>query len=397
MNQKKRQRESFSVASTTGGALSSRGSGRLASRQMKRRSLLISLGIIACALAVSFAPLPGLSRSIVIVSGSELEEPLRVLQPRFEQQYPDIKLDLRFQGSQDIVNNYVNDDNDFAPTVLIPANGELLDEVRDRWAAQNNGDPFYEEPRPIARTMLVGIAWAERGDVLFPSGQFDWGRLRAALDAGTWEAIGGASEWGSFDFVMTDPERSNSGQVSLALMAQAEVGNLSGNSLGTPEVQELAGLLKRSVYNPPRSTDILLQEFIARGPNDADVATVYESIALHRWEEAQARQGQAYQIYYLDPTVETVSTAAIAQRNIDRGTAEAARQFLNFLTAPEQQAVFVQHGFRPVATGLDVATVPGSPWSQNIPGAEVNPTGQTQTAPDAQLVSELIRLWQRSL
>jgi len=368
----------------------------LTSRTMKRRSLLISLGIIACALAISFAPLPGISRQIVVVSGTELEEPLRALQPRFAEQYPHIDLELQFQGSQDIVNNYVDDDNDFTPTVLIPASGELLGEVRDRWVAQNEGDPFHEEPRPIAKTMLVGIAWSERGTVLFPSGSFDWARLNAALEAGTWEAIGGAAEWGSFDFVMTDPERSNSGQITLALMAQAEAGTLSASSLSSPAVQDLAGLVKRSVYNPPRSTDILLQEFIARGPNDADVATVYESIALHRWEEAQTSQGKAYQIYYLNPTVETISTAAIARRNVDAGTAEAARQFLDFLTAPEQQAVFVQHGFRPANGGVNVQAVPGSPWSQSIPGAQVSPLGQIQPPPDAETVRELIRLWQRA-
>ncbi|WAN69895.1 hypothetical protein BJP36_38035 [Moorena producens JHB] len=37
-----------------------------------------------------------------------------------------------------------------------------------------------------------------------------------------------------------------------------------------------------SVYQPPYSTDILLQEFIAYGSHDPDVATVYQSIALHR-------------------------------------------------------------------------------------------------------------------
>jgi hypothetical protein len=41
--------------------------------------------------------------------------------------------------------------------------------------------------------------------------------------------------------------------------------------------------IKRSEYQPARSSDILLQEFVAKGVNEADIATDYESIALSRW------------------------------------------------------------------------------------------------------------------
>jgi len=43
-----------------------------------------------------------------------------------------IDLELTFHGSHDIINNYLDDNNAFVPMVLIPANGELLGELRDR-------------------------------------------------------------------------------------------------------------------------------------------------------------------------------------------------------------------------------------------------------------------------
>jgi ABC-type molybdate transport system substrate-binding protein len=366
-------------------------------RKMKRRSMLISLGIIACALAITYAPVPGLQQTVVVVSGSELQDPLAELEQRFEAQNPGIQLEVRIQGSQDMVNNYLDDRNDVDPTVLIPASGELLNELSDRWQAQNGDEPFYEPPRPVAQTVLVGIAWPERGDVLFPGGRFQWDQLKSALEASTWGEIGGDPAWGSFDFVMTDPTRSSSGQLTMTLLAQSVLGSPpTPANLSNPAVQELTELVRRSVYNPPRSTDIMLQEFITRGPNDADVATVYESIALHRWEEASATQGKPYQIYYLDPTIETTSTAAIVRRNVDRGTADAARQFIDFLLEPEQQATFVQYGFRPATPGIDLASVPNSPWSQNIPGAEVNLPGQVQPPPEPPTIAEIVRLWQRA-
>lgn len=395
MTKQKTQRRSFLASLLTGGQIAPTSRGSLLQRQIKRRSLLISLGIIAFASVVAFAPMPGLQRKVVVVSGTELQEILPTLEAKFEQQNPSIDLELRFQGSQDLINNYIDDKNDFTPTVLIPASADLLDELGDRWQAQNSGEPFYDAPRPIAKTVLVAIAWTERGQMLFPDGQFQWQKLERALQLGNWREISGF-DWGSFDLVMTDPTRSNSSQLALSLWAQSKTGGaLNPGSLNSPAIASLFGLVKRSVYQPPRSTDVLLQEFITRGPNDADVSLVYESIALYRWQQSATTQGKPYQIYYIDPTVETVSTGAIVRRNVDGGTADAARQFLDFLEHPDQQAVFVQHGFRPVDGSVDLRSVPNSPWNQNIPGAAIAPPGVTQP-PDRDTLTEVIRLWQRA-
>ncbi|MEQ8382575.1 MAG: substrate-binding domain-containing protein [Coleofasciculus sp. A1-SPW-01] len=360
--------------------------------------LLTSIGIILVSLGLTYAPLPGFNQTVVVVSGTELAEPLQSLEAKFEEENPGIDLELKFQGSQDMVNNYIDNQNDFQPTVLIPASSEIVQELRDRIQAQQNGEPFYNTPQPIAKTILVGVAWTQRGTILFPNGRFQWQRVEQAMQAGNWEEIGGNNDWGSFDFVITDPTRSNSGQVTLGLWAQSKLGGrpLSSAALNNPEINSLFSLIKRSVYQPPRSTDILLQEFISRGPNDADVATVYESIALYRWQQSAANQGKPYQIYYLDPTIETVSTAAIVRRNVSEGEAKAAQQFLEFLTQPPQQEVFVQYGFRPVNNTVDLQTVANSPWSQTIPGAEINPPGNVIPPPDKQVLTEIQRLWERA-
>ncbi len=362
----------------------------------KIQNHLASLGIILGALGLTYAPLPGFNQTIVVVSGTELQEPLQALKAKFEQQNPSMQLQLKFQGSQDMVNNFIDEKNDFKPTVLIPANGEILTQLRDRLSASNNSEPFYNSPRPIAKTLLVGIAWPERGKVLFPNGRFQWQRIEQAMQAGNWAAIGGSSSWGSFDFVTTDPTRSNSGQLTLSLWAQSKLGGtLTNANLSNPSVKSLFGLVKRSVYQPPRSTDILLQEFITRGANDADVATVYESVAVYRWQQAITTRGKPYQIYYLEPTVETTSTAAIVRRDVDVPTTKAATKFLDFLTQPEQQAVFVQYGFRPVNSSVDLKSVPNSPWAKNIPGVQVEPIRQFTTPPDTQTLAEINRLWER--
>ena len=69
------------------------------------RRTLTSIAILAASLGFAYGPVPGLQQTIVVVSGTELQEPLTVLEERFERENPAIQVELRFQGSQDIVNN----------------------------------------------------------------------------------------------------------------------------------------------------------------------------------------------------------------------------------------------------------------------------------------------------
>lgn len=363
-----------------------------------RKQALTSIVITLAAFSLAYAPIPALQKTVVIVSGTELQAPLQQLAAKFQQQNPNIKLELKFQGSQDIINNYIDQKNEQKPTVLIPASSEFLDELQQRYTAQNNSEPFLEPPQAVAKTLLVGVAWSERGKVLFPDGRFSWLRIEQAMQASNWQAIGGQKDWGSFDFVITDPNRSNSGQVTLSLWALSKLRDDNPNSanFNNPAIDSLFSTVKRSVYQPPRSTDILLQEFIARGPNDADVATVYESIALSRWQQSGKNQGKPYQIYYLNPTIETVATAAIVRQDVDAATANAAIRFISYLKEPEQQKVFVQHGFRPAISGINLQEVVNSPWTQNIPGVEVNPPVKIVPVPKQYVQGEIQRIWQRA-
>lgn len=357
-----------------------------------------SAGIILAALGLAYAPIPGLQQTVVIVSGTELKAPLEQLEAKFEQKNPNIKIELKFQGSQDIVNKFIDQKNEFNPTILIPASGELLDELNQRYQAQNNSETFYNKPQPIAKTLLVAIAWQERGNILFPNNKFDWQRVEKAMQTNSWEAVGGQKNWGSFDFLITNPTRSNSAQATLSLWAISKLNSSNPNNINynNPQITSLFSTVKKSIYQPPRSTDILLQEFIARGQNDADIATVYESIALYRWKQSMKNQDKPYKIYYLNPTVETVATAGIVRQNVDSGTAKAGQKFVDFLTQPEQQKVFVQYGFRPTNNSIDLKSVPNSPWNQNIPGSQINPSTKTLPAPNQKAIGEIQRLWQRA-
>lgn len=356
-----------------------------------------SLGLMLASLVVAYAPLPGFRQTLVVVSGTELEEPLKALESEFEAENPSIDLALQFQGSQDMVNRYVASPKDFPGAVMIPANGNLLMELEQQVTAQGQNSPFVDDPMPVVKTRLVAVAWPERGQTLFPQGQFRWSRLTDILQTGRWESVGADPSWGSFDLGITDPSRSNSGQLALGLWLGDYLGEveLTAADLQTPQAQGLLALVKRSLYLPPRSTDSLLQDFITKGVNDADVAIVYESIALARWAQAQVGQPKPYQIYYLNPTVETVSTAAILAPTTTRGQRQAARSFLQFLQATPQQERFVAYGFRPAQARVDLTQVPDSPWSQQVPGAQVDPVGELRPEFSSATLGAIVQAWEQ--
>lgn len=72
--------------------------------------------------------------------------------------------------------------------------------------------------------------------------------------------------------------------------------------------------------------------------------------------------------------------------------ANAAKKFVSFLTKPEQQKVFAQYGFRPTSSNIDLQLVLNSPWTQNIPGAQINPSVKILPAPNKQAIGEIQRL-----
>jgi hypothetical protein len=331
------------------------------------RRRLLSLAIGGLALTMAAAPLPGLRRPLLVSIGSELEESLRRLEPVFERREGAIDLRWQVQGSQDMVSNNLEPRPD-RPRVLIPANQQLLDQFEVRATAMGQPAPFSGRPTPIARSLLVAVAWPERAARLFPDGRFSWNRLREAVAAGEWAAVGAPAAWGSFDLRATDPLRSNSGQLLLALWRRG------------PRDDGSIAVLRRAIYRPARSTDILLREFISGGPNDGDLALVYEAGALQRVPQAAQRWPGGYRLLVPDPTME-VALAAAVLRGQASGREGDGERLVAFLRGTEGQELLRSVGFR------DASGRGGSPEGQRA---------RRLPLPSPAEREELLRLWQRA-
>ncbi len=318
-------------------------------------------------MALATAPLPGLRRPLVVAVGSELAGAMAELEPLFERRQGGIDLAWRVQGSQDMVNR-AREEGPERPRVLIPASRDLLSQLAAELRAEGGAPAFLQAPVPVARTLLVAVAWPERVQKLFPDGRFSWPLLRRAAAAGQWGALGAPPSWGSFDLRSADPMRSNSGQLTLALWCQDRNGG------------DCAASLRRAVYRPARSTDILLQEFISGGPNEGDLALVYEASALARQGEAGRLRPGGYVLLFPNPTIETVLAAAVL-RGEAAGRAEDGERFVAFLLSPEGQGVLTRLGFR----GADGGG--GSPAARGV---------KRLPPPSPEQREELLRLWQQA-
>ena len=334
--------------------------------QLRRRRLL-SASIASLALLLAAIPLPGLRRPLLVSVGSELEDSLQRLEPEFERQERGIDLRWQVEGSQDMVNNNLEPSPRRA-RVLIPANDQLLQELVRQARAQGQPEPLMSPPTAVARTLLVAVAWPERAATLFSDGHFAWPRLHQAVRTGRWQALGAPQSWGAFKLRLSDPLRSNSAQLVLDLWSRPP-----------SDDADFRGL-RRAVYRPARSTDLLLREFISGGPNEGDLAFVYEAGALRRAEQARRRWPGGYRLLVSNPSIAMRLAAAVLRGQAEGGEADGER-FVRFLAGPTAQALLRQEGFR------DASGRGGSAAGDRV---------RQLPPPTAAQREELLRRWQQA-
>jgi ABC-type molybdate transport system substrate-binding protein len=78
----------------------------------KNQKIWLSSLIAIASLSLAYIPIPGLETKITVVIGTELTSALREIETEFEKKYPDIQVEIKEQGSKDIVNNIIDKKND---------------------------------------------------------------------------------------------------------------------------------------------------------------------------------------------------------------------------------------------------------------------------------------------
>jgi hypothetical protein len=274
-----------------------------------------------------------------------------------------ILVDLIPMGSMESAHAIL--DGDERIHVWAPASKMYLRTFLRDWEAKRRGNPIVKG-EDLALTPMVIVMWKPRYDsFLIKAPEVSMKMLGYAMHAKTgWGAIAGKPEWGHFKFGHTHPLQSNSGLMTLVLLAyefHEKTAGLSVSDVMSQDFQDYLAWFERGVTGLSNSTGNMMREMVYKGPASFDALMVYESVAIDYFKRAEGRWGRLqvvypnYNVWNDNPyyILDTPWTTEAHQR--------AAETFLAFLMSEPIQVRALDHGFRPGNPSVPVRG-PASPF-----------------------------------
>lgn len=283
--------------------------------------------------------------------------------------------------------------------VWSPASSIYEDTFVQDWNLRHGGGAPIAKEESLALSPMVFVMWAEREQAFRAKyGQMTFTTVAAALGESTgWEAIASHPEWGLFKFGHTTPNESNSGLVTLLLMAydhRNKTRGLTAADVVDSTFQQKLATIERGVTLSP-STGTLMREMVLKGPSAFDAIFVYENVAIDYLKSAQGRWGELRIIYPRLNLWNDNPYYIIDAPWSSTGQKRAAGVFLEYLmTEPVQRQALV-HGFRPGNPNVPVMFA-GSPFTQYQRYGLRNDIGQVCEPPKGEVITNLLASWQRS-
>jgi hypothetical protein len=269
--------------------------------------------------------------------------------------------------------------------------------VRD-WEAKHGGNPILKE-EALALTPMVLVMWKGRYEAYTArSPEVSLRTIRFAMHARNgWAMIAGRPEWGRFKFGHTHPNQSNSGLMTLIVLAYEFFGKTADVTVAdimSPEFQDYLTQFGQGVAGLSNSTGNLMKEMTLKGPTAYDALMVYESVAIDYLSSAQGRWEQLRVIY---PKYNLWNENPYCILNTDWTTAEhqqAAETFLKFLMSDPIQARALDHGFRPGNPAVPVKG-PESPFVRFAECGLSIELPEMCEVPSRQVIENLQQAWIR--
>ncbi|WP_223258438.1 substrate-binding domain-containing protein [Thermogemmatispora tikiterensis] len=309
------------------------------------------------------------------------------------------------RGSLDARDRILN--GQLRPIIWSPASTLELNQLNDAWKAAHGGKEIVASsadlsPRSLVFSPLVFAVWEERARLLLQHYRvIDWEAIHSAvLLKNGWQDLGGPGDWGQIKLAQTRPDQSNSGLLSITLLAYAYFHQQRG--LTSDQVRDKGFLhylndIEGAVTQFGRSSGTYLErEVILKGPSSYDLAFTYENLVLTYQAEAHQRQGMALLPFY--PSLNLLSDHPFAILDAEWVTSEqqeAARLFRDFLLGEEQQREALKSGFRPTNAAVTIYDrLAGNPFpslasSLKIP-AQLGPEAQPPAGP---VTDALLQAW----
>src|SRR5215831_9845575 len=308
-----------------------------------------------------------------------------------------VKINLIPKGSLDGAQALVAGDKTIQ--VWSPASSLYKDTFVHDWQDKYSNSPILKE-ESLALTPMVFVMWEERYQAMIQKYKsLNFTTIAQALqEKGGWNAIAQKPEWGLFKLGHTHPTKSNSGLMTLVLMAydfNNKTRDLSLKDLLNVQFQEWMSGMERGVTGLADSTGTMMKDMVLKGPSSYDAVFVYESVAIDFLKSAEGRWGEVHVVYPKENMWSDNPFYIIDAGWSSKEQRSACEAFLKFLMSEPVQKESLKHGFRPGDPNVPIKFAE-SPFSQyERYGLQIEP-GSTCEAPRAEVLNNLLAIWQRS-
>ncbi len=310
-----------------------------------------------------------------------------------------IKVDLLPMGSLEGAQAVLGGDTRIH--VWSPASSLYKDIFQQEWQVKHGSDKPILREENLALSPMVFVLWAERHEAFVRKyGTVTFQTLSQALAEPTgWQGIAAKPEWGLFKLGHTHPNESNSGLMTLVLMAydyHGKTRDLALRDILDPGFQAWAQAFERGVSGLSNSTGNMMREMVLKGPSAFDALVVYESVAIDYLKNAEGRWGELRVVYPARNLWNENPYYVLDAPWSTKDQREAAGRFLDFLLSEPIQKQSLIHGFRPGNPAVPVRFA-GSPFlTYQRFGLSVE-LGSTCEPPKAEVLNNLLQWWQRSI
>jgi hypothetical protein len=348
-------------------------------------------------------PSPQPSVEIGVAYGTEKTRWLQEAVAEFAKtpQGASIKVDLiplgSLEGAQAILRG---DDAAKKINAWAPASSLYKESFVEDWQDKFGNNPILKEDA-LALTPMVFVFWDERYRPFIQKYQtVSFKTIGEALaESGGWDSIAGTTtNWGFFKFGHTHPNKSNSGIMTLVLMAydfRNKSRGLTLSDVTAPDFQDWMNGIERAADNQTESTGTLMRDMVLKGPSTYDCLFVYESVAIDYLKNAEGRSGRLhieyprYNMWNDNPYYILDAPWSTPQQR------DASATFLDFLMSDPVQRESLVHGFRPGNPNVAIK-FPESPFVQyESYGLKID-LPVVCDPPKPEIVSNLLVGWQRS-
>ncbi len=308
-----------------------------------------------------------------------------------------IHVNLLPMGSLDGGRAAVNGDERI--NVWSPASALYKNIFIEEWTLKYNKPPIVREEL-LALSPMVFVMWQERYEAFtnkYKEVNFDT-ISKALHEPSGWDAIAQKPEWGLFKFGHTHPNQSNSGLMTLTLMAydfhKKSQGLVLKNILD-PAFQTWMNGTETAVTGLSNSTGNMMRDMVLRGPSSYDALFVYENVVIDYLKNAEGRWGNLHISYPRQNMWNENPYYILDAPWSSREQRQAAGTFLDFLLTEPIQREALKHGFRPGNPEVPVKFAESPFTTYATYGLQIN-VDHICEPPKAEVLNNLLAGWQRA-